>query len=93
MTKWYCVSLKKSMQVLELSRNLQNEQSERQRMQDAVDVACVGLERESMALRAEVAAAVAANRVLQAQAITICRGVGAATILTFRTRGVIALAA
>ncbi len=54
--------------MLELSRNLQSEQSERQRMQDAVDVACVGLERESMALRAEVAAAVSANRVLQAQA-------------------------
>ncbi len=60
--------LTNTTQVLELSRNLQNEQAERQRMQDAVDVACVGLERESMALRAEVAAAVSANRVLQAQA-------------------------
>ena len=54
-------------QVLELTRNLQNEQLERQRMQEAVDIACVGLERESIALRAEVAAAVSANRMLQAQ--------------------------
>jgi hypothetical protein len=62
------------VQVMELSRNLQNEQIERQRMQEAVDVACIGLERESIALRAEVAAAVSANRVLQAQVRTRSHG-------------------
>lgn len=43
-------------QVLERSRNLQNEQIERQRLQEAVEVACIGLKRKSIAHRAEVAA-------------------------------------